>query len=689
MVIDRQHRKVPDRATVAIIAHGAQYSAVTLTTGRFVACLALGLPGLLPLCASALELRLEAGPTRFGEFEFERIELTRRAGIGLAVSGISHPVTGPVGDLEGACPGPPCATGRIEWRSADGAPLALEFKRVESGVEFSASAGLDGGFRWLGDGAASLRLGMLPLERLPQRLRERFGLAALSGMLDVDARLAQSSADASVRLDGVEFDTPDGRFAGAGLALAAELGWREDARIVRVEARWLAGELLLGPAYLPPPDDPVALVLALRRGADSLWHFDDFRLEQAGTLELRGSARVAAGSTAGPLAGRMAIPAVRVDALQLDIARADLGRLWRQGLQSVAATAGWGQLDPGGFVDGSVRLADGELTRAELHLSGGEIDDGAGRIALQGLGARLDWNRSAASLEFGAEWADARLYRIPLGASTIGFATRPDGTLALAEPFRLPVFDGALVVEKLEWRDWSDPERELVLDARLEPVELAALADALGWTEFGGRLSGRFPGIRVADGVIDVRGGLDIDLFGGRARIDRLSIERPFGSAPALAAGIEFERLDLEQVTGAFEFGLMRGLMSGHIRDLRLLDWQPVQFDAWFETLEDSPKRKISQKAVGSLSSISGGGGAALSATLLRWFDDFPYRKAGLGCRLAANVCRMRGLRDTDAGGYLILEGRLIPRLDIVGYQRRVNWPRLLAQLAAVSGPPE
>jgi hypothetical protein len=43
----------------------------------------------------------------------------------------------------------------------------------------------------------------------------------------------------------------------------------------------------------------------------------------------------------------------------------------------------------------------------------------------------------------------------------------------------------------------------------------------------------------------------------------------------------------------------------------------------------------------------------------------------------------MRGLREADEGGYVILEGRGLPRLDIIGHQRRVDWPRLVAQLRA------
>jgi len=347
--------------------------------------------------------------------------------------------------------------------------------------------------------------------------------------------------------------------------------------------------------------------------------------------------------------------------------------------------AGLGSAPARRRLSGNVRFENDAIVSAGLRLADVDIGDGDERLAVTGLGAWLGWDMSAASLELGANWQSAKLLRIPLGASALAFRTDGAGTLALVDSFRLPVLDGALVVERLAWRDWVRPDRQLALDARLEPIELAALTRALGWTEFGGRLSGNFPGIRLSGSVIDVQGGLELDLFGGSARINGLSIERPFGSLPALAADMEFDSLDLEQVTGAFEFGRMLGLMSGHVRDLRLLDWQPVRFDAWFETLERSPDREISQKAVDSISSLSGGGSAAISGTLLRWFDDFPYRKAALGCRLAENVCRMRGLRDAENGGYVILEGRFIPRLDIVGYQRRVDWPRLMAQLAAAT----
>ncbi|MGB0513645.1 MAG: hypothetical protein ACPGJE_02250 [Wenzhouxiangellaceae bacterium] len=245
------------------------------------------------------------------------------------------------------------------------------------------------------------------------------------------------------------------------------------------------------------------------------------------------------------------------------------------------------------------------------------------------------------------------------------------------------------MVDRLQWRDWRSRSRELNVDLRLEPMDLALLTRTLGWPEFGGALSGRLPGLRLTQDGAVFDGALDVNLFDGRARIDGLTVERPFGTLPAVAAEIEFEALDLKLVTRAFEFGRMQGRMSGHLRDLRLLDWQPVRFDAWFQTLDDAGTRRISQQAVDSLSTLGGGGSAMLSGTLLRMFEDFPYRRVGLGCRLENNICGMRGLKPTEGGGYLIVEGRPFPVLNVVGHRQRVDWPRLLAQLAAITAAPE
>jgi hypothetical protein len=119
--------------------------------------------------------------------------------------------------------------------------------------------------------------------------------------------------------------------------------------------------------------------------------------------------------------------------------------------------------------------------------------------------------------------------------------------------------------------------------------------------------------------------------------------------------------------------------------------WRPVAFDAEFATPEDDDSRhRISQRAVDNISSIGGGGvGGAMSRSFLRFFEDFPYDRLGIRCRLENGICDMGGVAPAKNGYYLV-KGRLIPpRLDVIGYADRVNWDTLIAQIMAVTVPQE
>jgi len=640
------------------------------------------------VAACALEFELEAGPTRFGSLEFARLGVVNGADSEVTLEGISHDIVGPLGDLVFRCRGHTarrCIDGLLVWNRHERSPLEMTFRRGPGHFRLAHGDTARVRLSWSDAGFDGMTINAVPLAWVPSSVMAFAGLAALSGNAGGEVQLTDDHARAVFRIEQLAFDTPDGRFAGGGLAIGASLDWRFSENRFDLRADWKAGEVLLGPLYLPGPQDPVELNITGQRRDASLLAVERLQLQQAQVLELNADALVEIGDALDGSLGTGPANGFGIRNMRIEIEHASLGPLWRQGLESIAGAYGWGQLDLSGRLNGSIRVVDNAIVGAGLRLTDTSVDDAANRVRLTGLGAWLDWESADDALGLGVDWQDAQLFRIPFGPAALALRSTEEGVLELADAFRLPVLDGALVLERFEWRDWRAEDRKLAVDARLEPVDLAALTRTLGWPEFGGSLSGNFPGIGFSGGVMEVQGGLDIDLFGGHARINGLSVERPFGSLPALAADVVFEALDLEQVTRAFEFGRMLGLMSGYITNLRLLDWQPVGFDAWFETLEDSPEREISQQAVNSISSLSGGGGAAISGTLLRWFEDFPYRKFGLGCRLAENVCRMRGLRDIDNGGYMILEGRLIPRLDIVGYQRRVDWPRLLAQLAAAT----
>src|SRR3546814_19331011 len=85
------------------------------------------------------------------------------------------------------------------------------------------------------------------------------------------------------------------------------------------------------------------------------------------------------------------------------------------------------------------------------------------------------------------------------------------------------------------------------------------------------------------------------------------------------------------------------------------------------------------------LTSVGGGGIAAgLKNSMLRMFSNFSYSKLGLKCTLRQNVCHMDGVGSAGQG-YTIVDGSGLPRITVVGFSRRVDWPVLVARLKAVT----
>jgi hypothetical protein len=258
----------------------------------------------------------------------------------------------------------------------------------------------------------------------------------------------------------------------------------------------------------------------------------------------------------------------------------------------------------------------------------------------------------------------------------------------------LPVFDGGLSIETLRLRHAGTPQMYLRFDAELTPVSLRLLTRSLGWPEFSGTVSGRIPRLQLEDGFVTLGGNLEASVFDGSVTVRNLRLRDPLGEYPQLFADIDVDRLDLAQVTDTFEFGMITGRMSGRIEGLETFDWMPVAFDASFYTTPgDRSPRRIDQRAVSNLSSIGGGSGGSVTAAMqggfLRFFDSFRYDRLGLSCRLANDVCQMDGVAPAD-GGYYIVKGSGLPRIDVIGNQRRVAWTRLVRQLAAItesSGP--
>lgn len=579
---------------------------------------------------------------------------------------------------------PRCTDGHLAWDWAEGPPVEGRFV-LDAGPRLSlqlASPAMDIELALVdGDPRITAVMSDGDLGELAGPLAALLDLAYLDGTMNLDARYEAGRLHVDMRLDQVAFDNVDGSLAGDGVRLEAiaELIPGEDGLAFDLTLAQSAGDLLFGPAYLPAPARPVAFRASggwqNGRLAISEWSIEDSRvLTASGDLVVDFSDDE---------------PIIR----SLEVADLDLHLPAAQERYLNGILAGWAldDLETGGRIRGQGSLRDGQLHDLVVELEDVLVHDPAGRLGIAGLSGSLvmdqagggDGNTSQDRLQASLDWDAAELYTLPLGPSVLRLETEgPD--LRLTRPLFFPLLDGGFRIESLEWAGWRSEQPRLDVVARLEPLDFARLTVALGLPELGGTLSGAFPEIRYEEGVLSFGGGFDIQAFSGTIEVRDMSIERPFGTLPVVAADVGFDRLDLLEVTGAFDFGRMEGQLMGRVDHLRMLDWTPVAFDARLITREDVPRRRISQRAVGNLSSLGGGGAAALGP-LLSIFEDFPYRRAGLTCVLSNNVCRMGGVATRPDGGYVILEGRALPRLDVVGHRKLVDWPLLMAQLQSIT----
>jgi hypothetical protein len=650
------------------------------------------MPLLLAGGGWAAELEVISGPGNAGELHWERLELNYRpeaSGLSgrwhVQVDGLEMAGAGMLGSVALECrrgrmeaTGPWCDDGSIRWTEG---PLFAEFQSEfrltgdQQGLELQLTGGpIRGQARLPRDPEAlslALEFDTLALDELPDALFADTGFRDLAGELSGSLGYVDGRLSGSLGFLGFGFDSIDGAMAGFGINadLTFTLEPGADRTAFKVELTQSAGEMLFGQIYLPPPQQPLELDVSGHHDVD-------------GSLVLERLILLDPGAIRAELRLEMHREDEDWSLERLDLSELDLTfpLAWERWLDGPLAAMGLAGIETAGRLHGSLIHGE-EVTSGRVSLQDFHIDDPQGRFGLDGVVVELILDNDDRSLV--AAWDSLSLFGLPMGSSELRLAGQA-GQTALVEPVRLPLLDGAVVIERLLWDHAEVGDRDLQLDARIEPLDLAELTKLLGFPEFGGVLSGSFPGVQYADEVLSFTGGIDIRAFSGRIELSDLAIERPFGTLPALAAQVEFHRLNLAEVTGAFNFGHMSGQLSGWMRDLRLLDWRPVAMDTRVFTHEDVPRRRVSQRAVDNLSNLGGAGGALISGTVLRIFDDFPYRRAGLACRLSNNICYIDGVALHESGGFYIIQGRSLPRLDIIGHRRLVDWPQLMTQLEAM-----
>ncbi len=506
----------------------------------------------------------------------------------------------------------------------------------------------------------------------------RFTAGALDGRL-----LLETPAGRPMRVSGplqlheAGLETADAGIAAQGLGAQLQLDYRSAPALTEVAVRGQlrGGELLAGNTYVALPESPVALeVDARRRGAQG-WEVPRLAWVDGDALQVHGAFAFE--------------PSLALRSMAVDVRSADMRPLRTRYLSGWLGLFGLGEVDLHGAMDLRLEAEGGRLTTADARLHGVDVRDPAERFVFDGLRGDVRYSLGA-PVRSELQWDGGKLYGLAFEAARLPFESA-DGVLRARGDATVPVMGGRMTFRDLAIRPPSGGSgADIRFGLGLDDIDFGRVSQALGLPAFQGRLSGEIPHARYANERVDFDGGLTMQLFDGQVAISSLALERPFGTAPSLGADIALDGLDLLRLTEVMGFGSISGRLDGRIRGLRLVDWTPVAFDARFITDGGrGVRQRISQRAVQNLGSVGGSSFVgSLQGQLIGLFDDFGYRRIGIGCRLVNEVCHMSGLAHSLGGQgaetFTIVEGAGLPRLTVVGYNRRVDWPTLVERLVAV-----
>lgn len=478
--------------------------------------------------------------------------------------------------------------------------------------------------------------------------------------------------DGTLALAGGALETADATIAAENVGGRFRIDYRKfpASTLLTVDSELRGGELLFGSAYIALPSTPVPLQLDAMQRGDGGWSLSTIAWRDGDTLDARGSAAFAADGT--------------LRDLDFELRSSDIAPLGERYLSGWLGIAGLSGLQLSGAFDIRVRVAQGALAAFDANLHAVSLRAADERFRFDGLDGDLRFS-SADAVDSNLRWQGGAIGDIAFGASTLPLRSA-DGELSLRSDVSLPVLGGNVRIDGFVLRPPAQSEGLRIQSGlTFDALDLGALAKSLGAPPFRGTLSGRIPLARYADERLDFDGGLTMRIFDGTVAVSALSMERPFGVATTLSADLDLDDLDLLAITEVFDFGSITGRLDGRIHDLRLVDWSATAFDAELHTEPKSGVRqRISQRAVQNISSVGDASFVgSLQGQLIGLFDDFGYRRIGISCKLSNEVCAMGGLRSAG-DGFTIVEGAGVPRLDVVGYNRNVDWPTLVERLAAV-----
>ena len=485
------------------------------------------------------------------------------------------------------------------------------------------------------------------------------------GTVDIALTADRRQAALTVAVHKLKFSSRRGDMAGNGIDVSLEAsatrndkGWQWSARLA-----WPDGELYVAPWYrragVSAELAGIVTPKALR--------------VTSGNLQVDGVGSVTAGLRWDRLKGEVSDWAFVTDQLDLATAFREWVQPWldQSAVPTVRAT-------------GKARFAAswslGHWQSFYAGLEDAGLTDGTGYIHLAGINATIPWQRDMDSeAEFSI--AGGRLGDLPLGGFHIPMQMRHDRFSI--QHLSVPMLDGRLYIDDLQARPgaggWIGH-----FSGGIEGVSMPKLSAALKLPRMAGRLTARIPDADYRPGVLSIGGDMVIDVFDGHIDVTGLKMLDPLRPTQRFVANVAARDLDLGMLTRTFSFGSILGRFDANVHDLELQGWRPVRFDAHVASSPGDYRRAISRGALQDISSLGGvAGGEKVRASPAGLFNSFDYQRIGFGCVLRDGVCHFTGLENTDKG-YVIVEGSGLPRVEVIGYNRNIDWSLLVSRIRAV-----
>src|SRR4051812_47528898 len=369
-----------------------------------------------------------------------------------------------------------CEAGRLSGR---GGPAGVVDTKItfetdlKSGVSQFAGSGLSlagttAAFEGRLDAqgwTAKARTGTTSIPALRKFAKPWFELPAdftVAGNVAVEGSISDRGkgviADIAATLANAQFTNVAGDIVGEklGFVMKARVEPREKETGLTLDVSGDAGQAFLSVLFFD--FDKNALHFQ-SRGAlrGSALEFETLHLVQADLADITGSGRL-------DLAPE--VPAFTGD---LAIAKLEFPAAYSTYMANVLASSLLGDLATRGRVSGEVSVRDNGVIALHLVPKDLELKDNKGRLYLKEVNGDVSWAPAGETRASRLSWSEGGAYGLSGGAATLDFLTY-GMNFALTRPTKLPVFDGAIDIQRFAMGNLGADDMEVAFKGNVEPI---------------------------------------------------------------------------------------------------------------------------------------------------------------------------------------------------------------------------